>query len=589
MEALKARFPELGFHPLQAPSSHPHYLYDPFHPSSRILGAGHQKTEGRRKFDVDTIFEKDVAVKMRDNATLFTDVFRPVSSDGDVKVPAVLAWSPYGKSGGVQTYDSMGPFRCGLPLGTTSGYEKFEAPDPADWCGRGYAILNIDARGAGDSDGDIAFWGEQEAEDVHDTIGWASQQPWCNGSVAMAGNSWLAIAQVNYASRYAHPALKALAPWEAATDPYRDLLARGGIPHTHFVRMIHNGMAGKGGMEDAAAMLEVHHPFVDEYWATKLIHTENIDVPLYLTASYSTGLHSRGSFDTFKRAKSTKKWLRVHPYQEWWDLYRKEVNDELQSFFDKYCKNMDNTWESTPPLRVSLLGFDGSRAKTIVERPTEKYPVPGTEHRRYFLDASKGSLSLSKPQNEMKTSHDAHHLTDCSDFVVQFDENTELAGYPMAKLCMSCDEHDDMDVVVQIRKIGKDGIPLVSMNYKCPVPEPEVPDVNIAKFLGPDGMLRASHRVSRRMIDDNLEYAHDRAEKVPRGEVVSLEIPIWPIGMVFEAGEGIMLRVAGHDLRLPETEMLRSDKPLDENVGRHQIHTGGRWDSFLVVPVIAEG
>lgn len=58
------------------------------------------------------------------------------------------------------------------------------------------------------------------------------------------------------------------------------------------------------------------HPLFDEYWATKVIHTENIDVPLYLTASYSTGLHSRGSFKSFQKAKSSKKWLRVHPYQE---------------------------------------------------------------------------------------------------------------------------------------------------------------------------------------------------------------------------------------------------------------------------------
>jgi predicted acyl esterase len=54
-------------------------------------------------------------------------------------------------------YDMMGPFRAGVPLGRTSGYEKFEAPDPAEWCGRGYAIINVDARGAGFSEGNISF------------------------------------------------------------------------------------------------------------------------------------------------------------------------------------------------------------------------------------------------------------------------------------------------------------------------------------------------------------------------------------------------------------------------------------------------
>lgn len=101
MEELKARFPELSFVPLQRPGSHPFYGYDPFNPSTKVLHAGHQKQEGRRKFDVDTFFEKDVTVEMRDRARLYTDIFRPVTSDGGEKVPAIIAWSPYGKSGGM--------------------------------------------------------------------------------------------------------------------------------------------------------------------------------------------------------------------------------------------------------------------------------------------------------------------------------------------------------------------------------------------------------------------------------------------------------------------------------------------------------
>lgn len=161
MDAITSQFPELTFHPLQDPASHPHYKYDPFNPSTRTLPVGHVKEPGRRVFSTESFFEKDVTIEMRDNAKLYADIFRPTTSDGTEKVPAVIAWSPYGKSGGAQTYESMGPFRCGILPEQTSGYEKFEAPDPADWCGRGYAIINIDARGAGDSDGDVALWGEQ--------------------------------------------------------------------------------------------------------------------------------------------------------------------------------------------------------------------------------------------------------------------------------------------------------------------------------------------------------------------------------------------------------------------------------------------
>jgi predicted acyl esterase len=274
----------------------------------------------------------------------------------------------------------MGPFSCGLQQIETSGYQKFEGLDPADWCSRGYAIINPDARGAGFSQGNIALWGDQEANDFHDLIDWVSKQSWCNGSVGTAGNSWLAISQINVAARDPHPALKAIAPWEAATDGYRDFMARGGIPRGGFMPLLYKTMTGSGVVEDGCAMIK-KRPLFDKYWETKVIPVERINIPMYLTASYSTLLHSRGSFETFQKAKTTKKWLRVHHTQEWYDLYRKKNNDELQTFFDKYCKDMSNDWEMTPRLRLSLLGFSNSPARTISEREAPSYPLPGTENK----------------------------------------------------------------------------------------------------------------------------------------------------------------------------------------------------------------
>lgn len=42
----------------------------------------------------------------------------------------------------------MAPYRAGIALDCISSYEKFEAPDPAEWAERGYAVLNTYARGA---------------------------------------------------------------------------------------------------------------------------------------------------------------------------------------------------------------------------------------------------------------------------------------------------------------------------------------------------------------------------------------------------------------------------------------------------------
>lgn len=170
-----------------------------------------------------------------------------------------------------------------------------------------------------------------------------------------------------------------------------------------------------------------------------------------------------------------------------------------------------------------------------------------------------------------------------------FSDDTELAGYPMARLYMSCAEKDDLDVGVQIRKISKSGELMEHLNYPCPVPASEVPNTNVAKTLGPQGFLRASHAISKDTQlshDTEIVYRHDRSEPVPKGSVVKLEIPFWPIGMVFAAGEGIMLRISGHDQAYPEFEMHFTTEAEDANVGTHVVHTGGSYASCLVLPVI---
>lgn len=122
-----------------------------------------------------------------------------------------------------------------------------------------------------------------------------------------------------------------------------------------------------------------------------------------------------------------------------------------------------------------------------------------------------------------------------------------------------------------------------------PKPAPEVPDVNVAKHLGQQGMLRASHHVSllpESEKDAFPRYDHKSRQDIPTDMIIPLLIPIWPVGMAFEAGEGLMLRVSGHDMSLPELEMMRLGEPVDENEGVQIVHTGGKYESFLVVPVI---
>lgn len=107
-------------------ADHPNYNYSGFKTGVQTLAKGHTRYEGRRAFPIDVLYERDQAIKVRDGVTLYADIFRTLDSN-EKPVPVIIPWSPYGKTGtGPQNYDSMAPFRAGIPKERTSGYEKFE-------------------------------------------------------------------------------------------------------------------------------------------------------------------------------------------------------------------------------------------------------------------------------------------------------------------------------------------------------------------------------------------------------------------------------------------------------------------------------
>ncbi len=78
-----------------------------FGPSQTVLPKGWRKAEGRRPLDEDLIFTQDMQIPLRDGVSIYADVFRPVGSETQTAVPAILAWSPYGKQGnGKQPFSS---------------------------------------------------------------------------------------------------------------------------------------------------------------------------------------------------------------------------------------------------------------------------------------------------------------------------------------------------------------------------------------------------------------------------------------------------------------------------------------------------
>ncbi|KAJ4350602.1 hypothetical protein N0V95_004606 [Ascochyta clinopodiicola] len=275
----------------------------PAESSSAELSVGHKKRLGCRAFTTPTIFESDQVLVLRDGTKLRADIFRPKT---DEKVPGIIMWGPYGKTNsGMLTLDVM-PLRAGVPESSQSGYESFEGLDPAEWVPRGYSIINIDARGAGDSDGDIRWWGSSEGRDGHDAIEELAKLSWSNGKFGMAGNSWLATAQYFIAAEQP-PHLAAIAPLEGTADPFREESFRGGIPRAEFSKWIASILPGRNQQEDWPAMIESTLT-TNDYFEDKRVDFSKIKVPAYIGGSYSSELHTLGSLRAFEEIPHQNKW-----------------------------------------------------------------------------------------------------------------------------------------------------------------------------------------------------------------------------------------------------------------------------------------
>ena len=101
---------------------------------------------------------------------------------------------------------------------------------------------------------------------------------------------------------------------------------------------------------------------------------ERITVPTYVVSSYTNKVHTRGTIHAFNALTVQDKWLRIHNTHEWRDFYRNQ--EDLLRFFDRYLKGVDNGWESTPRVRMSVLDPGGEDETNIV---TDSFPPPGTE------------------------------------------------------------------------------------------------------------------------------------------------------------------------------------------------------------------
>jgi predicted acyl esterase len=139
-------------------------------------------------------------IPLSDGCRLAARIWLPEDAS-DNPVPAILEYLPYRRSDGTAVRDSVRhPYLAG----------------------HGYAMVRVDIRGTGDSDGVIEDeYSRQELVDALEVISWIARRPWCTGSVGMFGISWGGFNSLQVAA-LRPPELKAIITLCSTDDRYAD-------------------------------------------------------------------------------------------------------------------------------------------------------------------------------------------------------------------------------------------------------------------------------------------------------------------------------------------------------------------------------
>jgi uncharacterized protein len=586
--------------------------------SSATMSTGkthQQRSEVRDGMRIDW----DVPIVMDDGLAVRADVFRPVKEG---RYPVILSYGPYAKGlafqeGYPSAWQRMADKHPDVTAGSSNLYQSWEVLDPEKWVPHDYACVRVDSRGCGCSPGYIDHFSPRETKDFYDSIEWTGVQPWSNGKVGLNGISYYGINQWHVATLQP-PHLAAMCIWEGAADWYRDMTHHGGILCTFWenwydmqVKTVQYGAGERGkrspvhgelvcGPETLSeAQLAKNrspfgddiraHPLDDGYHKARSPIWAKVKTPMFTAANWGgQGLHPRGNFEGYVRAAAKDKWLEAHGIEHWTHFYTDYGREQQLRFFDYFLHGKKNGWEKQPRVRLQV-----RHADKFVARGEQEWPLKSTKWTKLHLNPSDGTLSEKRATSKAVKNFQA--MGDGVTFLsAPVPHDTEITGPSALKLFVSSST-SDADIFAVVRVFTGD---LKEVVFQGAI-DPHTP---VAQ-----GWLRASHRKLDKKLSTPYRpyHTHDKKQPLKKGEVVELNVEIWPTSIVVPAGHRIGLSIRGKDYEYagPSGGKLSNFKnelkgcgpflhndPLDRpsNIfgGVTSLHFGGGRAPYLLLPVI---
>ena len=357
---------------------------------------------------------RNVSVAMRDGTTLAAHVYLP---------------DPHGL----------------YPVVLERGYVPGIAENAYAFLAAGYAYVGQKARG--DLNGNMFF---PDAQDGYDCLEWVSQQPWCNGEIAMYGRSFHAGTQWLTAPEQ-HPNLKAIVPQNFNPDPweraYRD---HGALALAHTARRIYrtvatdnthqatefdnmeliNEFGGWDGFYRHLPLIDldvaltgapnrlwreyVSHSTYDDYWKAISVRGkyDRVTIPVFIMGGwydYYTGA-AFTAFQALRELDATPHVrIVVNPTNHYnivvgdRDFGDDAAKDELQltiRWLDHVLKGEENGVADDPPVSIFVMGSNTWRTEW-------EWPLLRTTFTNYYLrsDDTGAERLDTEPPGEEPPSH----------------------------------------------------------------------------------------------------------------------------------------------------------------------------------------
>jgi uncharacterized protein len=362
------------------------------------------------------VFERNVAVVMRDGVTLRADIFRPDAAD---KFPVLLQRTPYDKN-----------------YGTEFGLKA---------AAQGYVVIIEDVRGRFASEGEWYPF-KNESNDGYDTVEWAAVLPYSTGKVGMFGESYVGATQMLAA--IAHPPhLAGICPEITGSNYHENWTYQGGafeqwfneswtslalapdtfnrsvtkhtdvVTETRILPLVDYSafeFKALSAQSNATSSLAPYfldwlaHPSYDDYWKRVSIedHYSDITVPaLHIAAWYDIflggslrnylGIKARGGSEEARSGQRLLVIIGGHAGDapkigalDFGQASKFDYDETAIRWYDYLFKGVQNDFASGKPVRIFVLGKNEWRQE-------QEWPLSRARNTRYFLHSTGAANGLS--------------------------------------------------------------------------------------------------------------------------------------------------------------------------------------------------